>query len=151
MIRHQKCLRVEPGKSWIAQRVGHLPEILITEPQRQAQRRRRQPGVLEKVSLVELVRIENSRAKILLRLTRRSAEVVQEVGEGGIARRVPVGKLPQEQRSGTLGCQLLQEFYAVAKGMASAQLRLRLLEQQIVCLLAPEGIRHNSWCANDAV
>ena len=85
MIRLQEVIGVEPRKSRIAQRVGYLPEILITEPQRQTQRRRGQPGVLEKVSLVELVRIENRRAKIFLRLTRRSAEVVQEVGEGGVA------------------------------------------------------------------
>src|SRR5258707_14775301 len=97
--------------------------------------------------------MENSRAKICRRCSRRSAEVVQEVGESGVAGRVSVVERPQGNGEGSLDRQLPQELYAVAKRMASAQLRLRLLEQQVVCMLEPERNRPNSRCSNqtDAV
>src|SRR6516225_10347482 len=81
MIRLEEVVRVEARKGRIAQRIYHLPEILIAKSQRQAEGRRRQPGVLEKVSLVELIGMNNSRVKILSPTTGRPAEVVEEVGE----------------------------------------------------------------------
>ena len=97
---------------------------------------------------MELVRIEDGRAKIFLRYTGRSAEVIQEVGEGGVAGRVCVGEPPEENRGGTLGGELPQKLQAVSKGVASAQLRLRLLEQQVVCLPALQQTRLHSRCTD---
>src|SRR5207245_1069163 len=89
-IRLQEVVGVEAGKSREAQRVCGLSELLIAEPQCQAQRWRRQPRILEKVDLAELIGMENSRAKSSPRAAGRSAEIVQEVGESGVACRVGV-------------------------------------------------------------
>ena len=87
--------------------------------------------------------MENSRAKILSPATGGSAEIVQEVGKSRVACRVCIINLPQKVRVGSLRRQLPQELDAVTKRMASAQFRLRLLKQQVVCLLGLQQIRRN--------
>ncbi len=92
---------------------------------------------------MELIGMVTSRAKILSPAAGGSAEVVQEISKGRVACRVGVVNLTQSVRVGILRRQLPQELEAITKRMASAQLGLRFLKQQVVCLLGLQIIRQN--------
>src|SRR5262249_4034412 len=76
----------------------------------EAQRRSRQPHILEEVSLAELIGMENGRAIILASATK----IVQEVRESGVAYACCIGiiKLSQIVGSAALCRQLPQELPA---------------------------------------
>src|SRR5271169_764700 len=80
-VRDQKLGGVESGEGWIPQRVGIRPEVLVAQAQRKRERGSCLPAVLEKVGLIEMVRVESRCAKNPRDFCGWAAEVIQEVGE----------------------------------------------------------------------
>src|SRR5438105_1912295 len=79
LVRLEEAVRVETGEGRVPQDVRDHAEILIAEAERQRQRWRGFPGVLEEVSLVELVRIEDRIAGCFADAPGGPAEIVEKV------------------------------------------------------------------------
>src|SRR6516165_4373520 len=85
-VTNQELAGIKSGKRRIPQSVGVLSEVLVAQSECNRERRRDLPIVLEEIGLVQLVRMENGGAESPGDRAGWSAEVVQEVGERGIAR-----------------------------------------------------------------
>src|SRR5882762_3582559 len=72
-IRLKEVVRVESRKSWKAQCVCELSEIFITQSEGHADGWGGQPGVLQEVSLTELIGMEDREREIFLNAACRSA------------------------------------------------------------------------------
>ena len=83
---------------------------------------------------MKLVRTEIVGAKNFIGGARRSAEVVEKVGEGRIGRVVglSIRKGSQVKARRVLRRDLPQELDAIAEGVTAAQPGLRLLKQQVI-------------------
>src|SRR5262249_3296751 len=114
--------------------------MLISQPERQCQRWRGLPGVLEKVRLPQLVRVEDTAASGSLNTSRLAAVIIQKVSEGGVTGRNTVDDLAQRKTSPSLRGQHAQQLGAVAQGVPPRELGLRLLEQEVVGEAELEGL-----------
>src|SRR5215472_14864618 len=92
---YQKLGWIESGEGRIRQRVRRLAGVLVSQPQRQRERGRYLPVVLEKIGLAELVRMERRGAENPAGRGREPTEVVQEVRKSGIALGRQERDLPQ--------------------------------------------------------
>src|SRR5205807_2396375 len=124
----EKQVRIESGERRITQDVHRLAEILVPQSEGQGQRWRGLPGVLKKVRLPEVVRVEDGGADSSADASRLSAEIIEKVRQSRVARRITIIDLALAKSRGLLGCKLPQQLRPVSEDVAPAQFRLGLLE-----------------------
>ena len=81
MVRLEKEVGVKSSERRITQDVHRLPEILVSQSERQRQRWRSLPSILKKVRLPEVVRVDEAGADGSTDPSRLPAEIIEKVGE----------------------------------------------------------------------
>ena len=134
-VANQELAGIKSGERRVPEGVGELPEVLVAQPECHRERRRDFPIVLKEVGLVELVRMENGCTENPGDRSGGTAEVVQEVGERGIARGGPERDSSQVIGAPLLGDPLLQKLHAVANGVAATEFGLCLLKKEVLAVV----------------